>query len=65
LEKLFTVTLEWLREFRSANGGYAKKQLTAIGVPWPPVAGWPRDVIGRSITDRERMEFEKGRKGLT
>lgn len=59
---MFKVTTEWL-EANSNNGGYSAKQLSALGISWPPVGGWKKALIGSMITDAARRGFEEGRKG--
>lgn len=58
---MFKVTTEWL-EANSNNGGYSAKQLSALGISWPPTGGWKRGVVGNMITDEARRGFEEGRK---
>ncbi len=34
---------------RTAAGAWTRKQLTALGVPWPPVKGWPKRFRGGAM----------------
>lgn len=54
----FTVTREWIEEFKTARGGWTQPQLEAIGVPWPPVHGWKVRIEGKVITFEARAMFE-------
>ncbi len=55
------VTREYLHKNKTKNGGWTRKQMTAIGVSWPLTKGWKRCVIGNVITDEKAAIFE-GRK---
>lgn len=52
------VTDEWLLRWQTPNGGYNRKQLTLLGVPWPPKRGWKHDVLGREISEEAARAFE-------
>lgn len=58
---MFKVTLEWLREYQTGNGGYKKSQTDALGVSWPLTKGWLRESVGKTITDQQKLIFEDGR----
>ncbi|MNY34284.1 hypothetical protein D3C86_1686120 [compost metagenome] len=53
------VTDDWLLRWQTANGGYNKKQLTLLGVPWPPQRGWKHDVLETEIPDDVALAFER------
>ena len=52
------VTNDWLLQWQTPNGGYNKKQLTLLGVPWPPKRGWKHDVLDREISEDSARAFE-------
>lgn len=52
------VTNCWLLRWQTPNGGYNKKQLTLLGVPWPPKRGWKHDVLEIEISDEIATAFE-------
>ena len=52
------ITNEWLLRWQTSNGGYNKKQLTILGVPWPPKRGWKHDVLGADVSDDVARAFE-------
>jgi hypothetical protein len=56
---MFTITDAWIDQHRSDRGGWTKDQCAAIGVPWPLVAGWKRNAVGRRITDEARSQSER------
>lgn len=56
---MFTITRSWLLAHRTPRGGYTRRQLTAIGVPWPPKTAWTRRVEGLRISDDARATFEQ------
>ena len=45
-----TVNQDLLALAATTRGGYTRKQLDALGVPWPPTKGWKRKVVGRRIS---------------
>lgn len=57
---LVTITDSLIESGKSASGGYSKAQLAVLGVPWPPVSGWKKDVIGRQITSDAFAKFVAG-----
>jgi len=55
------VTKAWLIDHRTIKGSWTKKQAIILGMDWPLKKGWMQQVIGREITDAERIEFELAR----
>jgi hypothetical protein len=55
------VTEDFLLAARSARGGWTSEQLRILGVDWPPVKGWKRLAIGRTLTAQEARDFLRGR----
>lgn len=49
---------EWLRANATHKGGYTKRQLGLLGVEWPPINGWKRDIVGQEIEEAVAAEFE-------
>lgn len=62
---MVTITNDLIESGKSAAGGYSKAQLALLGVAWPPISGWKRQVIGRQITSYEATSFVAGRGGST
>lgn len=62
-EELVRVTAELIEAGRSERGGWSKVQLALLGVSWPPLPGWKREVVGGSIpqADAERFVQLRGR----
>jgi len=54
----FMVTKEWVHQFKTGRGGWNRVQLAAIGVKWPPVAGWIDEVEGSVIPPEHKRIFE-------
>lgn len=52
------ITNEWIRANTTRNGGYTKKQLELVGVAWPPITGWKKEISGREIDEAVAAEFE-------
>ena len=44
------LTRAMLEQCRTDKGGFTNATLQALGIDWPPVHGWPRRIVGRSIT---------------
>jgi hypothetical protein len=55
---MFTITERWLRENTSC-GAITNDQATALGIESPATFGWIYRVIGKEITDEQRVRFEK------
>lgn len=51
------VTREFLNGGKSARGGWSRKQLALLGVPWPLVQGWKERVIGSLVTSDRAKKF--------
>ena len=57
-EETVVLTKELIKAARTTNGGLTKKQLAAIGVPWPPPKGWQESKIGTMITEEQLKRFQ-------
>ena len=57
-EETIVLTKELIKAARTTNGGLTKKQLAAIGVPWPPSKGWQESKIGTMITEEQLKRFQ-------
>ena len=57
-EETIVLTKELIKAARTTNGGLTKKQLAAIGVPWPPPKGWQESKIGTMITEEQLKRFQ-------
>lgn len=57
-EETIILTKELIKAARTTNGGLTKKQLAAIGVPWPPPKGWQESKIGTMITEEQLKRFQ-------
>ena len=58
---MFHVTREWIKENKTARGGWTKEQLAILGVHWPPVQGWIERVTSSQhwLTNFEKWRFEQ------
>lgn len=52
---------ELILRFRTKAGGYTSKTLVALGVPTPPVSGWPAKLVGVEISREACMAALQGR----
>lgn len=57
-EETIILTKELIIAAKTTNGGLTKKQLAAIGVPWPPPKGWQESKIGTMITKEQLKRFQ-------
>lgn len=46
---------------KTKAGGYTNATLRAIGVQIPPVSGWPKEVIGKELTEEQCRAALRGR----
>lgn len=51
---------EEIEALKSEKGGWTKKTLESLGVPWPPPKGWKQALIdGEPIPERQSSEWTK------
>lgn len=55
-------TLDWLEQHMTSGIGVARRQLEALGEPWPPTKGWKHRACQRDITNEQHIIFETGGK---
>lgn len=58
---LFQITHEWLLTHATNGDAWNAAQLAAIGIAWPPRAGWKARAIGMRVSELQRRAFESGR----
>jgi hypothetical protein len=51
------ITKAFVYRGRPATGGWTKRQLEILGVPWPPQDGWIKRITGNTLTDEAAAEF--------
>lgn len=51
------ITKKWIDENTTRAGGYTRKMVSLLGVPWPLVVGWKERLVGREISDALAAEF--------
>lgn len=56
----FIITESWLRKHTKSGKGISRSKAEAIGIPYPPKAGWFKSLLGSCITDEQRVLFETG-----
>lgn len=64
-EPPFVITLTWLRRHGTKGAGWSRRQLEAIGLPYPVRAGWMLRMAGKRITQTQRTAFEDAAKTAT
>lgn len=58
------VTKSFLDENRSNGGAWTKAQLEILGISWPPANGWISGVIGKEISEEDRIKFIDSKKTI-
>ena len=53
------ITNEWLINNTTKSGGYTRVQLALLGVNWPPVSGWKKNVVDTEVDDNITHQFEQ------
>ena len=48
-----TITRELILSYRTPRGGWSRRTLTLLGVPWPPREGWMREIVGGTLTPEQ------------
>lgn len=56
-----TLTYDYIQKHKTDAGGWTKKQLSILGVEWPPKSGWIDDVCGKTITEEDAVSFEESK----
>ncbi len=52
------ITKDYIMNNRTKKGSWTRKQIQALGIEWPPRAGWINDVTGSYITQEKARQFE-------
>ena len=52
------VTRDYIMLHRTEAGSWTRPQLKALGVTWPPNAGWVERSIGSDLSDKNKWIFE-------
>lgn len=56
------LTEELIEKGISPKGGFNKKQLSILGIDWPPQKGWKSALVGQTITEEQYNHFIAARK---
>lgn len=59
LNEIFIVTKNWIEDHKTPRGGYTKVQINALGIKM--VSGWQKSIVGKHITEEQRLAFEQGK----
>lgn len=49
------ITLNWIAENCTKNGGYSRAFFESVGVPYPPVRGWKHRLVGERVPQEWRV----------
>ena len=55
------ITKQYINSHRTPRGAFTKAQVEALGIKWPPRAGWINRVIGEVISTEQAKKFEGGK----
>ena len=53
------VTKKWIESNTTPRGAWTARQLSCIGISWPPTAGWKDMVSGTEISESAAKAFEQ------
>lgn len=56
------ITKMWLKDHATKGCGFTKAQIEALGVSYPPKAGWIDEIVGTWITDEQAINYENLRR---
>lgn len=56
----FIITKDWLNKFTKGGTGITKERALAVGMSYPVKKGWFKSLLGKVITDEQRIKFENG-----
>lgn len=51
------LTYELINAAKTPFGAWTRAQIEALGVAWPPTAGWQKGVVGREVSEEEYKLF--------
>ena len=52
------VTRQFIMDNRTPRGSWTQAQIEALGIVWPPRAGWIDGVIGQELTETQVRQFQ-------
>ena len=52
------VTRQFIMDNRTPRGSWTQAQIEALGIAWPPRAGWIDGVIGHELTEAQVRQFQ-------
>ena len=55
------ITKEYLNKHKTAKGAYTRRQLSVLGVKWPPPKNWKRLITGLVLSQSQADEFEQAK----
>lgn len=56
------LTREFLHQHQTANGGFTRAQIEALGFTFPPKGGWLRSMVGKDVPQSVVDAFVAGAK---
>jgi hypothetical protein len=56
-ESLLTLSGEMIHGAATQSNGWNRKQLSVLGVPWPPPSGWLKKLEGRKVMFWQWQKF--------
>jgi hypothetical protein len=46
-----------IKEAKSLNFGYSKKQIEVLGLNWPPIKGWTNRILLIDLKEEQILQF--------
>lgn len=54
------LSLDYIYEHATQQGGWTRYQIESLGLVWKPSPGWQEKIVGKTITKKQQLEFERG-----
>lgn len=52
------LTYQLLMQYRTPKGAWTRRQIEALGIAWPPTAGWIDRVMGKELSDEQFRQLQ-------
>lgn len=56
-----SISKDYIMKHRTKRGAWTRVQILALGIEWPPKAGWINDLEGNTISPEMAKQFEQGK----
>lgn len=55
----YVVTKRWVKAYATKRVGWTQQHARILGIGWPLAKGWLGRIVGKVITQSQRLEFER------